>query len=514
LVGDSSGASISNIEVSGDVHSGSHSAGGVAGYFSGGTAQNIVSKANVTGGTDAVGGFAGSSGCGAVISDSYATGTITGGSYVGGFSGSDGCEGPGSTMTNVWATGNVVATGGSVGGLIGTAGLTTITEVYATGAVTADADNVGGLVGYLGNSSSISRSFSSSATNAAVSSPSSNIVGGLVGYADSSTVIDSYARRNVTGSDQVAGLVGYAQNATITNTYATGALTGLHFPINGLIIADSTSVVDSFWDKDTTGTTTNYGAIGLTTALMQTPSTFTDAGWNSTTVWSLVNGAYPCLRWSDVSCADDDGVDVETEAAAPNSGDANNDGTLDSQQSNVTSVLSPTSNKYVTLESTCTSNYNVQIGGQAAGSPDGSYSYPAGLIGFVLKGCTVGGTATITQYYYGTYDLSKISMRKWQDNTYKTVPGAVFTNVTIGGQPAVKVVYQITDGSSLDDDGIADGNIVDPAGMAVLAAATTVSAPNTGIEPQSTIRSIILIATSLMLSLAIYGKSRGKTNSN
>jgi Tol biopolymer transport system component len=204
-----------------------------------------------------------------------------------------------------------------------------------------------------------------------------------------------------------------------------------------------------------------------------------------------------------VPADDNDGVDQATEAAAPNSGDANNDGTPDSEQAHVTSVLSPTSGKYVALESTCTTNYNVQIGGESAGTADTGYDYPAGLIGFVLQGCTVGGTATITQYYYGTYDLSKLSLRKWQDNTYKNVPGAVFTSVTIGGQSAVRVVYQITDGSSLDDDGIADGNIVDPAGIATaVLAAATVGAPNTGLPKASNLGSIMMITVSLGILVA------------
>ena len=213
-----------------------------------------------------------------------------------------------------------------------------------------------------------------------------------------------------------------------------------------------------------------------------------------------------------VPADDNDGVDRATESAAPNSGDANNDGTPDSEQANVTGVVSPTSGKYVALESNCTTNYNVQVGGESATTDDKNYTYPAGLIGFVLQGCAVGGTATITQYYFGSYDLSKISLRKWQDNTYKVVPGATFSSVTIGGEPAVKVVYQITDGSSLDDDGIANGNIVDPAGMAVLSASTTVGAPNTGIKQIGVLQTVALIGLSFSLLAAsrFYGKTQAK----
>ncbi len=212
---------------------------------------------------------------------------------------------------------------------------------------------------------------------------------------------------------------------------------------------------------------------------------------------------------------DGDNVPEEVESAAPNGGDANNDGTPDSEQPEVTSILSPVSSQYVTLESTCNDNFNVQIGSESSATPDANYTYPAGLVGFVLRGCSVGGTATITKYYYGTYDLSKLTLRKLQNGVYLTVPGAVFTNVTIGGQPAVQVVYQITDGSSLDDDGIADGNIVDPAGIAtaVLGTTTTVGAPNTGYERQGLGLSgaMTVIAMVLIVSGLLYRKSSLKS---
>ena len=57
-------------------------------------------------------------------------------------------------------------------------------------------------------------------------------------------------------------------------------------------------------------------------------------------------------------------------------------------------------------------------------------------------------------------------LRKYDStlNTYTTVSSAVFTQTTIGGSAAVKVVYQVADGGPLDQDGIANGVIVDPVG--------------------------------------------------
>ena len=61
-------------------------------------------------------------------------------------------------------------------------------------------------------------------------------------------------------------------------------------------------------------------------------------------------------------------------------------------------------------------------------------------------------------------------------NAYFTITNASLTSTTIGGKSAVVATYQITDGGSLDTDGVVNGIIVDPVGLASLA----VSAPNTG----------------------------------
>jgi hypothetical protein len=41
---------------------------------------------------------------------------------------------------------------------------------------------------------------------------------------------------------------------------------------------------------------------------------------------------------------------------------------------------------------------------------------------------------------------------------------------TIGGQAAVKISYDITDGGPLDQDGLTDGSFTDPSGPAILGA--------------------------------------------
>ena len=189
--------------------------------------------------------------------------------------------------------------------------------------------------------------------------------------------------------------------------------------------------------------------------------------WDFNNVWQTT-ASYPTLR--NIALFDDP-------TNIPNNGDANNDGILDSYQANLSSQIDPTTGKYAVLESSCELNYNVQVGGEASGSnSDANFSYPAGLIGFTTF-CAPGATATITEYFYGSFEASKLVMRNWDGaNTYTTIPGAKLTNITIAGQPVLKVVYQITDGGALDNYQPANGVIQMISGPAI----ATASAPVTG----------------------------------
>ncbi len=237
------------------------------------------------------------------------------------------------------------------------------------------------------------------------------------------------------------------------------------------------------------------------------------------------------LVW-DTSANDNDG-DGHTngiEDGAPNSGDANNDETLDKNQANVTSFFNSVAGSYAVLESSpCSLNQAVSVAPESSLFADPSFNYPFGIMNFTLtcEGDNEGPvTATITQYFYGTFDASTVTARKYNPttHTYTTIPGAVITNVTIGGLPALKIVYEVTDGSLLDQDGLVNGTIVDPAGPAirasvpaVLSAVTTtpavktaVTVPNTGVQKQSNSTPIALITFALGLILVSnrYGKSQ------
>lgn len=172
---------------------------------------------------------------------------------------------------------------------------------------------------------------------------------------------------------------------------------------------------------------------------------------------------------------DNDNVPNEEEARGPHGGDANNDGTADYTQANVTSFKSAISGKYVVLSTACTDNFNTQLGLESSSQGDKAYDYPVGLLGFVIRGCTVGATTPVEVYFYGSHNPADYVARKGRAGVYTTVPGATFSSVSIGGQSALKLAYSITDGGTLDDDGMADGNIVDPVGVAVAVTSSTAS---------------------------------------
>ena len=216
------------------------------------------------------------------------------------------------------------------------------------------------------------------------------------------------------------------------------------------------------------------------------PSSLPIHTWDFANVWGYqptINGGLPCLQWENPLCAPDadtdgDGITNSVEGAAPNGGDANDDNFPDYLQSNVTSLVSPVSSKYVVVQTTCTQNSSTSNSAESTTNKDPNYDYPSGLTGFTTTCPSEGYTAQITYFAYGSYDPTKTSLRKYNPTTgaYTTLMGANLTSTTIGGQSVLKGVYSITDGGAFDLDGTANGVIVDPVGAAI---AATI-APNTG----------------------------------
>lgn len=186
------------------------------------------------------------------------------------------------------------------------------------------------------------------------------------------------------------------------------------------------------------------------------------------------------LSYTNQTDTDGDGAINTVEEAGPNSGDANNDGTPDSEQGNVVSYINPITNKYAALEvSDACTIITSSIGAESSNaSADAGFDYPAGLMKFNLTCDTPGFTAQISQYYFDL-DASKLIARKYNsvNHSYQAITGVSVSQVTIDSRNVAKVSYQVTDGGPLDEDGASNGTIIDPSGVA----STVVGTPNTGL---------------------------------
>jgi hypothetical protein len=110
----------------------------------------------------------------------------------------------------------------------------------------------------------------------------------------------------VTGNSHVGGLAG-VNWGTIAKSYSTGTIIG-NENVGGLI-GDShadANANSSLWDIESSGLSTSDGGTGLTTAEMQTASTFLEAGWDfidetdngTEDIWWIDEGRdYPRLWW-------------------------------------------------------------------------------------------------------------------------------------------------------------------------------------------------------------------------
>jgi hypothetical protein len=216
-------------------------------------------------------------------------GSVEGNNHVGGLMG-DNDEG---SITNCYVDGGIVAGNEYVGGLVGYNEEGTITNCYSNGS-TKGRRFVGGLVGY-----NIYGTFSDCYQTSGVLGDEN--VGGLVGINDRGTITNCYSTGSVAGNYHIGGLVGKSNHGTITHSYSTGSV-----PVGGGLVGYNVGEITySFWDIETSGQTSSDGGTGLSTAQMQTISTFTDAGWDFVgetfngieDIWFIPQGDYPHLWW-------------------------------------------------------------------------------------------------------------------------------------------------------------------------------------------------------------------------
>jgi thioredoxin len=293
-------AMISNLGLEAvDVNGTHHSVGGLVGYNEG-SITHCYTTGTVSGDC-CVGGLVGWNSDYANITHCYSIGSVTGQDGVGGLVGSNG-----GTVTGCHSAGSVTADF-DVGGLVGANG-STIISCHSTCDVTGEHARVGGLVGDNFSRGSITACYSTGSVTGDWA------VGGLVGIIYG-RIQHSYAIGSVTGHYAVGGLVGattYGGLGEITEVlqcYSTGVVSGDE-AAGGLIGGPLYVVVTaSFWDVETSGQIGGgheYEGEGLSTAEMQSASTFVEAGWDfvgetengTEDIWKIVEGqTYPLLSW-------------------------------------------------------------------------------------------------------------------------------------------------------------------------------------------------------------------------
>ena len=499
------GAIIKNLNIEGGTVSGYEHIGALIGNALNTSVQNVTSAMNVSAQGSYVGGLIGYVEVdepNLTISGSSATGTVNGSNYVGGligqlYAGSDGNI----EIYKSFTTGDVVGDGSMIGGLFGAIGaegwddpetVVDVHDVYAQGDVSTSGvgdGNIGGLIG--------------------------NVQIYQDGAPTSFSLRNAYASGNVEGDFNVGGLIGilngadYDVSVEVSTSFAAGLVESLDPTTGGALVgyynegSEPITWSENYFDQTRGGLSDCFGSAGQIAGNCNArniadaqPSYFFKRinnpmpDWNFSTIWVAHADTWPTFAGQNVDDNnpvapgvqdDSDGVSAEVEQAAPNGGDANNDGTADSQQAYVTSFVNPVTSKYVSLAiSTTCSTTEAGVASEASKpTQDSGYNYPSGLLNFSATCGSAGFTATINQYYYGA-STNSLTARKYNPVThaYFTIPDSSVSKIAIGGQMVTKISYQVTDGGMLDVDAIANGTIVDPAGPAESVAAT----PNTGVR--------------------------------
>jgi hypothetical protein len=139
---------------------------------------------------------------------------------------------------------------------------------------------------------------------------------------------------------------------------------------------------------------------------------------------------------------------------------------------------------------------------------DASYSYPVGLVSFCYD-TDAAASNQVTVTFITDLTPGQVTARHFNSTTgtYTTIPGAVITATTLNSEPALQVVYTITDDSSLDTNAVS-GSVTDPVGLALL-----IATPNTGLEHQNTTPAAFLLILGAVITFVGY-VVKGKKSEN
>ncbi len=293
-------AEIRNLILANVKINGAYNTGGLAGKFYFGSIKNVCVSGDVTG-TRYLGGLVGT------LIDSK----VSKAGFIG----------------NIRGIGEDTIFG--VGGLIGNSSDSLVDNSFSNGSinliVSDTAFNVGGLMGSISDSGAdltrktLKNSFSR--MNIDIQG-NARAIGGLVGVSWSLPIIDnSYANGGIVingDGEEIGGHTGHeaypsvhlgGRKNEISYSYSTGKVEviGTKSYVGGFIGRRGDEVTNNFWDINTSGQNCGCGGgncyycptvYGKITPEMQIQSTFTDEGWNFSSIWSINEGeSYPCHQW-------------------------------------------------------------------------------------------------------------------------------------------------------------------------------------------------------------------------
>ncbi len=122
---------------------------------------------------------------------------------------------------------------------------------------------------------------------------------GFAGLFNRTTATNCYSRASASGAQYVGGFLGSSYDSDVSKCYSIGAVKS-EIPSGGggLVGTGNSTPTSSFWDTQTSTTSTSKGGVGKSTSAMKSQGTFSD--WDFTNVWSISSGEYPTFKWEDI----------------------------------------------------------------------------------------------------------------------------------------------------------------------------------------------------------------------
>ena len=131
--------------------------------------------------------------------------------------------------------------------------------------------------------------------------------------------------------------------------------------------------------------------------------------------------------------------------------------------------------------------------------------YPLGLVGFTLDSIENGATINIELFFETNLSAEEVTPRKYISNTFSDLPGATVIPATFDGKSGLRLNYSVTDGGDLDQDGVANGAIVDPVGLAVKSSSQLA---NTGVAAAGLVVTGVLLVISAAWTYVDYKRHK------